>query len=220
MLKEFFNQGEDKKLSEKITEIKLPLYQDSGKCRGFAHVQFKYIKSYEKGLLITGKNLGARYLECKPAAGRQSISTQEDNVKIAENMPEDCKTIFVKGLPYSFKEDDIGDRFRPFGEIQEVRISKNWQTNQSKGFAYVIFKEHVSAKAALIKMNGRELKNFEGRPLKVDFDVKQKAKSSYRTNLNDDGNTRFNKQIKKEHQSKLARKEHERKKVEAFKKRY
>ena len=46
MLKEFFNQGEDKKLSEKITEIKLPLYQDSGKCRGIAHVQFKDIKTY------------------------------------------------------------------------------------------------------------------------------------------------------------------------------
>ena len=61
-------------------------------------------------------------------------------------MPEDCKTLFVKNLPYEFKEDDIGDRFRPFGEVQEIRISKNWQTGESKGFAYVIFKEHHSAK--------------------------------------------------------------------------
>ena len=64
-------------------------------------------------------------------------------------MPEDCKTLFVKNLPYEFKEDDIGDRFRPFGEVQEIRISKNWQTGQSKGFAYVIIKEHHSAKQAL-----------------------------------------------------------------------
>jgi len=78
-------------------------------------------------------------------------------------MPEDCKTIFVKNLPYTLKEDDIGDRFRPFGEIAEIRISKNWQTGQSKGFAYVIYKDHASAKTALIKMNGKELKNFPGR---------------------------------------------------------
>jgi RNA recognition motif-containing protein len=27
-------------------------------------------------------------------------------------MPADCKTLFVKNLPYDMKEDDIGDRFR------------------------------------------------------------------------------------------------------------
>ena len=100
-------------------------------------------------------------------------------------MPEDCKTLFVKNLPYEFKEDDIGDRFRPFGEVQEIRISKNWQTGQSKGFAYVIFKEHHSAKSALQKMNGKELRGYEGRNLKVDFDVKQKPKSSFKINLDD-----------------------------------
>ena len=53
----------------------MPLYQDSGKCRGFAHVEFKDLSSYEKGLKLSGKNLGSRYLELKPAAGRQSIPT-------------------------------------------------------------------------------------------------------------------------------------------------
>jgi len=33
-------------------------------------VAFKDNESYEEGLLLTGKNLGARYLELKPAAGR------------------------------------------------------------------------------------------------------------------------------------------------------
>lgn len=63
----------------------------------------------------------------------------------------------------------------------------------SKGFAFIVYKEHVSAKAALIKMNGKELNNFAGRRLKVDFDAKQKAKASFRTNMSDEGNVRFNK---------------------------
>jgi len=45
------------------------------------------------------------------------IATPTDTLKIAETMPETCKTLFVKNLPYDMKEDDIGDRFRPFGEI-------------------------------------------------------------------------------------------------------
>ena len=41
-------------------------------------------------------------------------------------MPEDRRTLFVKGLPYSFKEDDIGDRFIRFGEIKAIRLATNW----------------------------------------------------------------------------------------------
>ena len=80
----------------------------------------------------------------------------------------------------------------------------------------MLFKEHISAKAALIKMNGRELKGFPGRNLKVDFDVKQKPKASYKTNMSDEGNVRFNKQIKKEEKSKHHRKENEKRKIAKF----
>jgi RNA recognition motif-containing protein len=52
-------------------------------------------------------------------------------------MPTDCRTLFVKGLPYSFKEDDVGDRFRRFGEIKAIRLAYNWSTKMSKGFAYI-----------------------------------------------------------------------------------
>jgi len=84
-------------------------------------------------------------------------------------MPSDCKTIFVKGLPYEFKEDNIGDRFRKFGEIKAIRMSLNWQTKQFKGFAYIEFSTHEAAKKALQQMNGKELPG--GRTLTVDFDV-------------------------------------------------
>jgi len=83
-------------------------------------------------------------------------------------MPSDCKRLFVKGIPYSFKEDDIGDRFRRYGQITSVRIAYNWQTKQSKGFAYVEFEAHESAKKALIAMNNKMIEN---RYIKVDFDT-------------------------------------------------
>jgi RNA recognition motif-containing protein len=73
-------------------------------------------------------------------------------------MPSDCKTLFVKGLPYEFKEDDIGDRFRKFGEIKAIRLAYNWQTKQSKGFAYIQFETPENAKKALLAVNGKEVK--------------------------------------------------------------
>ena len=61
-------------------------------------------------------------------------------------------------------------------------------------------------------MNGKELKGFAGRRLKCDFDIQQKAKASYQTNMSDEGNMRFNKQIKKEEKGKIHRKENEKRK--------
>lgn len=119
----------------------------------------------------------------------------EQAIAQTETMPTDCKTLFVKGLPYSFKEDDIGDRFRRFGEIKSVRIAYNWQTKQSKGFAYVVYESHESAKNAMIKMNGKEV---AGRFLKVDFDVKQSAKGSYHINTDNERNRLYNREPIKE----------------------
>ena len=84
----------------------------------------------------------------------------------------------------------------------------------------MIFKAHESAKSALIKMNGKEIKNFPGRRLKVDFDVKQTAKSSFKVNTGDEGNIRFNKQIKKDLKFKRHVKETDKRKEEKFKKRF
>ena len=70
-----------------------------------------------------------------------------------------------------------------------------------------MFAENSAAKAALLKMNGKELKGHPGRSLKVDFDVRQSAKKSYKTNMSDEGNVRFNKNVKREFKQKHNRKE-------------
>ena len=131
-----------------------------------------------------------------------------------EAMPTDCKTLFVKGLPYSFKEDDIGDRFRRFGEIKAIRIAYNWQTKESKGFAYVVFETHEAAKNALLKMNGKEV---QGRFLKVDFDVRQQQKGSYHINLETDRNRLYNREPIKLAKSKAIKKDREKQKLAKIK---
>ena len=121
-------------------------------------------------------------------------------------MSTDCKTLFVKNLPYDFKEDDIGDRFRRFGKIHSIRLAFNWQTKVFKGFAYVTFETHDAAKKALAEMNQKEIK---GRIIKVDFDVVEKPKMGYKINLNQEKNKLYNKEIIKEETKKRKKKETE-----------
>jgi len=63
-------------------------------------------------------------------------------------------------------------------------------------------------------MNGKEI---EGRQLKVDFDVKQEGKSSYKINLNDERNRLYNREPIKLEKSKRIRKEREKQKLEKIK---
>ena len=74
-------------------------------------------------LALNGESIGKRYIDIKPASGTQAPPPVKN---LVENMPSDCVTIFVKNLPYEFAEDDIGDRFRQFGEIASVRVAYNW----------------------------------------------------------------------------------------------
>jgi hypothetical protein len=66
----------------------------------------------------------------------------------------------------------------------------------------------------MIQMNGKEV---QGRPLKIDFDVKQKGKSSYKINLDDDRNRHYNKEPIKFQKSKMIKKERDRQKFQKMK---
>ena len=41
-------------MSSHITEIKMPRYQDSGKCIGYAHVAFDHIENQIKAIALSG----------------------------------------------------------------------------------------------------------------------------------------------------------------------
>ena len=110
----------------------MPRFQDSGKCRGFALVTFSTWDAYYAALKFSGKNMGKRKLDIKPAATMSAPASspaelEKDTLKLSELMPNTCKTLFVKNLPYSLQEDDIGDRFRPFGEVDEVRLARHYK---------------------------------------------------------------------------------------------
>ena len=65
---------------------------------GYSHVVFENVDDFKKALEMTGVILGGRWIDISVSRGKQVKQINTD-------VPDDCRTVFVKGLPYSFTED-------------------------------------------------------------------------------------------------------------------
>ncbi len=108
---------------------------------------------------MTGKKIGARYVEIQPSKGRG----QKQLAHAGTKPPEDCHNVFVKGLPYQITEEKVGELFAPCGSIVAIRFVHNSVTKVFKGFCYIEFDNPASV-AKAIKMSGREV---DGRTISV-----------------------------------------------------
>ena len=88
-----------------IKEIRMPRWQDSGKPRGYAHIDFNTVEETQAALKLNGSDLLGRYLKIAVANERRKINTVGPR-------PKGCKTIFVKNLPYDVTEEDVKKVFR------------------------------------------------------------------------------------------------------------
>lgn len=64
--------------------------------------------------------------------------------------------LFVS-LAYSVTEDELRDLFSEAGNVVSARVIMDRETNRSKGFGFVEMGSEAEAKAAIDKLNGREL---------------------------------------------------------------
>ncbi|EHN01919.1 Snp1p [Saccharomyces cerevisiae x Saccharomyces kudriavzevii VIN7] len=58
------------------------------------------------------------------------------------------RTIFIGRLPYDLNEIELQKHFVRFGEIEKIRIVKDKITQQSRGYAFIVFKDPISSKMA------------------------------------------------------------------------
>lgn len=71
--------------------------------------------------------------------------------------------LYVGNLPYSTTEQDLKELFGQHGELKDVKIVIDRETQRSKGFGFVEFVRPEDAEAALTE-NGQD---FGGRALRV-----------------------------------------------------
>lgn len=166
-VKDFFIQHDLKDLEE----CRLPVWQDSGRLRGYGHIVFESVESKEKAKTLSGKYLKDRYLTIteakKPKDQHRSESTSAPS-----------RTLLVANLSYEATEEDIEKVMEKFGTIVDggVRVVRHSaEHRRSKGFAYVEFEDIETATAVM-----KERIEILNRPCRTDYDH-GRIKGSFRT---------------------------------------
>ena len=145
-----------------IKELRLPRYQDSGRLRGYGHVEYESANSAAAALKASGSSLGGRYVTIQPSKAKDQATWTP------RPRPDGCRTIFVKNLPYDIPSDALRRSFEKFGKINDVRLAVHNHTQRQKGFGYVTFVKETSAEAAV---RGQGAVQVRGRAVYVDYDA-------------------------------------------------
>ncbi|KAG0699594.1 hypothetical protein DFH29DRAFT_935916 [Suillus ampliporus] len=111
----------------------------------------------------------------------QSGDEHEDEHSAAPEEHQDLATktimqtsrLFLRNLAFSCTEAEIMELFQPFGEVAQVHIPIDSSSKQSKGLAYVTFKQPMSALSAYEAL---DKKSFQGRLLHIIPAVDRKGK--------------------------------------------
>lgn len=61
--------------------------------------------------------------------------------RVATNVHEDERKIFVGGLPNETKHEDVKTHFMCFGNVEKVKLMSDQATGKFKGFGFVVFEE-------------------------------------------------------------------------------
>ena len=73
-------------------------------------------------------------------------------------------SLYVGNLPYETTEDDLKQLFSEYGNVSDVKVIIDRETNRSKGFGFVTMENESDNDSAIQNLDGREV---SGRAIKV-----------------------------------------------------
>jgi RNA recognition motif-containing protein len=69
--------------------------------------------------------------------------------------------IYVGNISSEFKESDLKDIFKKYGEVSSAKISTDKNNGQSISFGFVVMENIEEAQNAIEDLNGCEIDNLE-----------------------------------------------------------
>ncbi|KAL5572194.1 hypothetical protein UlMin_021791 [Ulmus minor] len=81
-------------------------------------------------------------------------------------LPPHGSEVFIGGLPREVTEEDLRDLCDAIGDILEIRLMKDRETGENKGYAFVAFKTKDVAQKAIEELHSKE---FKGKTLRCSF---------------------------------------------------
>ncbi|KAI8814441.1 hypothetical protein BJ742DRAFT_734231 [Cladochytrium replicatum] len=116
--------------------------------------------------------------------GNNGNMQRRGNFKQHDVNPNPNKVIGVFGLNPRTNRDDLRQIFSSYGHLEKVYLVSDHDTGNSKGFAFLTFKDLDAAIRARDEMNGQDV---DGRKVRVDFSFTNKN-----TNNRREGNFNWN----------------------------
>eukprot|EP01059_Diplonema_ambulator_P011839 TRINITY_DN218_c0_g3_i1.p1 TRINITY_DN218_c0_g3~~TRINITY_DN218_c0_g3_i1.p1 ORF type:complete len:567 (+),score=222.88 TRINITY_DN218_c0_g3_i1:48-1748(+) len=143
---------------------------DNGESRGYAYVNFKNHEDAVKFVEAVNETEPEGFVEegMKISASRHQNKAEREHIKrqcAKERQAQFMKyaNLYIKNLDDSITSETLKEVFSEYGDVMSAKVMMDPESNTSKGFGFVSFKDHESAQKA-IAMNGRIL---SGKPLYV-----------------------------------------------------
>jgi nucleolin len=165
-----------------VVDVRAPRYHDSGRLRGYAHIDFATAAGVAAALKRDGQYLKDRFLTVEPAkAPGAGAAAAGGGAAAGAPRPPSCTTLFVKGVSYEADEAALKAGFARFGHVVSTRIVRWAHTHNSKGFGYVQFEHGFAAEGAVKAFRAGDAIEVGGRRVSgLDWDTGA-PKASFRT---------------------------------------
>lgn len=151
-----------------VVSVRMPTWHDSGRSKGYGFITFADASSAEKAIELDKAEVEGRWLKVNYATSSGDSTKPNPRFTSFTSTPEDdCKSLFVKNLPYDVTEDQVGETFSQYGEIASVRIPTD--QGRVKGFCYIEFEDAKSVKNIADASTKGMKWSIGGRDLVVDY---------------------------------------------------
>lgn len=128
-------------------EKKLLMNEENGINSNTAHSNVNESNSRENEKLTTGSSHN---------------STGLDFLNKSEKI--DPKRLYLRNIPFEISEEDVRSKFEKYGDLTELHIPKNYQTNKSFGYAYIAY---ATVESSIMALSEMDRTFFQGRTLHI-----------------------------------------------------
>ncbi|KAD4586069.1 hypothetical protein E3N88_23670 [Mikania micrantha] len=152
-----------------ITEIDCLTFPETGKFNGIAMISFRTEAAAKRALALDGSDMGGLSLKIQPFKATRDKKVSD----FAPAMLEGYNRIYAGNLSWDMTEDEL-KKFFSDCKISSIRLGKDKETGEFKGFAHVDFADSLSLTMAL-KLDQKPL---FGRPVRISCAVPPKSVKS------------------------------------------
>ncbi|KAL8251861.1 hypothetical protein R6Q59_035554 [Mikania micrantha] len=127
-----------------ITEIDCLTFPETGKFNGIAMISFRTEAAAKRALALDGSDMGGLSLKIQPFKATRDKKVSD----FAPAMLEGYNRIYAGNLSWDMTEDEL-KKFFSDCKISSIRLGKDKETGEFKGFAHVDFADSLSLTMAL-----------------------------------------------------------------------